>query len=151
MHKNIIFAAATLFALAANAHATTINIPATAATLSNCSIMDLDTGYVGGISTCEMNFAFPVPLGSTLDKVDVNYMIPGGALGPPMLVASVKTERYNPQQGVLGLSTKQTTTATQYVQAMTIPLGYPVWDGETYFLRASVSGGGIYAISVTYH
>jgi hypothetical protein len=148
--------ASCLFAAVINAKADTINIPATAATIgSGCSAVDLDTGIVGNIATpdtCQMSFSLPVPLGKTLDKVDVNYQLGGIVQQPqPKIVAAVVTERYLPQQGLLGLSTRQATGNTQAIQALTVPLGFPVWDGETYLVNVTLNSGYVAAISLTYH
>jgi hypothetical protein len=146
--------ASCLFAAVINAKADTINIPATAATFgSGCATVDLDTGIVGNImtaDTCEMSFPLTVPIGKTLDKVNVNYQL-GGFAPLPKIIASVATERYTPQEGLLGLSTKQATAITFGVTPLAVPLGYPVWDGETYLVHVSLNSGYVAAISLTYH
>jgi len=140
-----------LYLMTSIASAETINIPGMAGISDGsfyCAV-DLTSGEKGTVGpaaqSCEMAYSLPVPVGRTLDSVKVQY-----ADGVGHITVYVATNRIEPSMGVIILSSATTKIYSSSPASLTVPLGYSVWDGDTYFVHVETDAI-IQGISATYH
>lgn len=175
MIRSFVIAGSVCLASLGSAHAASLFIPAvsgtpdqySAASLAggaNGCITDIKTGrmlvkpYTNALpppytNDCFMTFPVNLPVGTTIDGVEIAYRDDAGASGKS-IVAVLMSNRLKPYMGPvpLGIASDDVVPTSQVLYKNMGALGVPILTGDTYWVQVSSHRvTEIDYVSVTYH
>jgi hypothetical protein len=159
--RKLAFVAACMagMAMASVAPAATLNIAGATgvrnSSNSACSDPNIPTGemFVTFGAQCVLSYPLSLPVGATIDSIQVAYNVDSLAFGTPSIVAYLGQNRINPKLGAIAIAGASANPNAVGQGFLNLPnLGIAIAAGSIYWLQISDTAvSEVSSVTVAYH